>query len=110
MCNLCHGYLIWVTYGRSRQSWSERHRVGQVRDGQSRRGHRLGRMDVHGQNLRLQLPSFLLLGFRRLVILLDIELSQQHDGFFSEDAASDWVRLVDTGAEAYQVIVSDDIW
>jgi hypothetical protein len=57
-------------------------------------------VNVHGQNLRLQLPSLLLLGFRCLLILLNIELSQQHDGFFSEDTASNWIWLVDTGAGA----------
>jgi hypothetical protein len=52
-------------------------------------------MNVHRKNLRLELASLLLLGLGRLLILLNIELAQQHDGFFSEDAAMDWVGFVD---------------
>lgn len=53
-------------------------------------------MDIHGQDLSLQLPCLLLLRLRCLLILLDVELPQQHDSFFSEDAAGDWIWLVDT--------------
>jgi hypothetical protein len=55
-------------------------------------------MNVHGQDLRLQLPRLLLLWLWRLFVLLDVEFSQKHDGFFSEDTTGDWIWLVDAGA------------
>lgn len=55
-------------------------------------------MNVHGQDLSLQFSRLLLLWFRRLLILLDVELPQKHNGLLSKDAASDRVRLVNAGA------------
>lgn len=70
-------------------------------DGWRRQGgrrRRLGCVDVHGQDLRLELSRLLLLGLWRLFVLLDVELAEEHDGLFAEDAARDWVGLVDAGA------------
>lgn len=61
-------------------------------------------MDIHGQDLSLQLSRLLLLGFGGLFVFLDVELSQQHDGLLSEDAAGDWIGLVDAGAMRGSVI------
>ena len=55
-------------------------------------------MNVHGENLRLQLARLLLLGLRGLVVLLDVELAEQHDGFLPEDAARDRNGWVDARA------------
>ena len=52
-------------------------------------------MNVHGQDLCLQLPRLLLFGLGGLFVLLDVEFPEQHDGFLSEDAAGDWIGLVD---------------
>jgi hypothetical protein len=51
-------------------------------------------VNIHGQDLCLQLPRLLLLGLWRLLILLHIEFPQQHDRLLSEDAAGDWIWLV----------------
>lgn len=59
-------------------------------------------MNVHGEDLRLQLARLLLLRFGGLLVLLDVELAQQHDGFLPEDAAGDRVRLVDAWTAARQ--------
>lgn len=61
-------------------------------------------MDVHGENLRLELACLLLLGLRRLLVLLHVELAQQHDGFLSEDATSDGVGFVDAWTETSQCL------
>ena len=55
-------------------------------------------MNVHWQDLRLQLPGFLLLRLWGLLILLDVELPQQHNRFLPEDATGDRVWLVDARA------------
>jgi hypothetical protein len=39
---------------------------------------------------------------RRLLVLLDVELPQQHDGLLSEDTTVDGVRPIDTGASKCQ--------
>ena len=56
-------------------------------------------MDIHGQNLSLELSGLLLLRLWRFFVLLDVKLSEQHDGFFPEDASGDRVRLVDAGTK-----------
>ena len=61
-------------------------------------------MDVHGENLRLELARLLLLGLRGLLILLHVELAQQHDGFLSEDATGDRVGFVDAWTETSQCL------
>lgn len=55
-------------------------------------------MDVHGGDFGLELARLLLLGLRGLLVLLDVELAEQHDGLLPEDAAGDGVRPVDAGA------------
>jgi hypothetical protein len=62
-------------------------------------------MDIHRQDLGLQLSRLLLLGFRSLLVFLNIELSQQHDRFLPKDAAGNRVRFVDAGTVAALVMV-----
>lgn len=54
-------------------------------------------MDIHRQDLGLQLSSLLLLGLGRLFVFLDIELPQQHNCLLSKDATGDRIWLVDAG-------------
>jgi hypothetical protein len=79
-----------------------------VSDGskQGGRRRRFGRVDIHGQDFRLQLPRLLLLGLRRLLIFLDVELPQKHNRLFAKDTTGDWVWLVDARAGTISMLVA----
>jgi len=92
------GYLMLGSC--SRLGWSQGacSRRDKWWGGESRRRRRLGGVDVHGKNLRLQFPRLLLLWLRCFLVLLDVEFPQKHNGLFAKDAAGNRVGLVDAGA------------
>jgi len=59
--------------------------------------------DFDRQDFRLELSVLLRFRLGRLIVLLDVKSTQQHDGFFTEDASVDGIWRIDgwVGAESH---------